>query len=203
VYSSIDHDGRYASGNQPLVAEWNLARLAEALLPLFADDEDRAIAIARDALGTFRGRYDDAWSAGMHAKLGVAGPAPVDELLVLLRDNHVDHTSFYRHLGAAARGDTEPVRGLFLDLAAIDDWLARWRAAGPDADAMARVNPVYVPRNHLVEEALTAATAGDLEPVERLLAVVTAPYDQRPGLESYATPAPEDFATMYQTFCGT
>ncbi len=215
VYSSIDHGGRYAYGNQPRVAEWNLARLAEALLPLLADDQDQAIALATDALDAFRPRYDAAWSAGMRAKLGLpAGDTNdtgdtdhadtlVAELVALLHANHVDHTSFYRRLAAAARGDTEPARELFLDLAAIDDWLTRWRSLAPDADAMDRVNPLYIPRNHLVEEALTAATDGDHEPLEHLLAAVTAPYDQRPGLERYAAPAPVDFATTYQTFCGT
>ncbi|WP_367130185.1 YdiU family protein [Saccharothrix sp. HUAS TT1] len=208
-YSSIDHAGRYAYGNQPLVAEWNLARLAEALLPLFADDQEQAVAAAVDALGRFRPRYGDAWSAGMRAKLGLPGDSDdgtsplVDDLLTLMRDNHVDHTSCYRHLATAADGDTEPVRGLFLDLAGIDGWLARWRALEPDADAMRRVNPVYVPRNHLVEEALGAATEGDLGPFERLLDAVTAPYDERPGFERYAAPAPEDFGAAYQTFCGT
>ncbi|WP_123748615.1 protein adenylyltransferase SelO [Saccharothrix texasensis] len=206
AYSSIDHAGRYAYGNQPRVAEWNLARLAEALLPLFADDEERAVAAAVEALGTFRARYDDAWSTGMAAKLGLDHPAPaplVDDLLALLRDNRVDHTSFHRRLGAAADGDTEPARELFLDLAGIDAWLVRWRALGPDAAAMRRVNPAYVPRNHLVEEALTAATEGDPAPLERLLDAVTAPYDERPGLDRYAEPAPERFAAAYQTFCGT
>lgn len=211
VYSSIDEGGRYAYGNQPLVAEWNLARLAEALLPLFADDQERAVPVAVEALGAFRRRYDAAWSAGVRAKLGLSGAAAddavvaplVEELLVLLRDNHVDHTSFHRRLSAAARGDAEPARELFLDLAAIDAWLARWRDLGPDGDAMDRVNPAYIPRNHLVEEALTAATGGDLGPLERLLDAVTSPYDERPGLERYAAPAPADFAATYQTFCGT
>ncbi|GAB1513090.1 protein adenylyltransferase SelO [Actinophytocola sp. KF-1] len=209
VYSSIDRGGRYAYGNQPRVAEWNLARLAEALLPLFADDQDEAIALATGALDTVRPRYDAAWSAGMHAKLGLPGDHAdrdgtlVAELVTLLQDNHVDHTSFHRRLAGAARGDTEPARELFLDLAAIDDWLARWRSLGPDADAMDRVNPVHIPRNHLVEEALAAATAGDLGPLEQLLAAVTAPYDERPGRERYAAPAPVDFGATYQTFCGT
>ncbi|MDI5976134.1 protein adenylyltransferase SelO [Amycolatopsis magusensis] len=208
VYSSIDHGGRYAYGNQPVVAEWNLARLAEALLPLFADDQEQAIALAVETLGGFREQYEKAWSAGMYAKLGLSGDAAatlglVEELLTLLRENHVDHTSFYRRLGAAARGDAEPARELFLDLAAIDGWLARWRALGPDADVMDRVNPVYVPRNHLVEEALTAATEGDQGPLDQLLDVVSAPFDERPGRERYAAPAPKDFAAAYQTFCGT
>ena len=206
VYSSIDHAGRYAYGNQPRVAEWNLARLAEALLPLLADDEERAIAQAVDALGTFRARYNETWSTGMAAKLGLTGPAPaplVDDLLTLMHANHVDHTAFHRRLAAAADGDTEPARGLFLDLAGIDAWLTRWQALGPDGDAMRRVNPVYVPRNHLVEEALTAATEGDLGPFRQLLDAVTNPYEERPGLDRYAEPAPEDFAAAYRTFCGT
>jgi uncharacterized protein YdiU (UPF0061 family) len=210
VYSSIDRTGRYAYGNQPLIAEWNLARLAEALLPLLADDQERAVALAVESLGGFRPAYSAAWSAGMRAKLGLpphldddATAALVDDLLVLLRQDHVDHTSFYRALGRAARGDAAPARNLFLDLAAFDGWGERWRALGPDADAMDRVNPVVIPRNHLVEEALAAATAGDLAPLSELLGAVTAPYDERPGLERYAAPAPEDFATAYRTFCGT
>jgi uncharacterized protein YdiU (UPF0061 family) len=209
VYSSIDHGGRYAYGNQPVVAEWNLARLAEALLPLIDDDGEQAIELAVAALQTFRPQYDAAWSAGMRAKIGlppglddgVAAPL-TEELLGLLQKNHVDHTSFFRKLGAAARGDAEPTRLLFLDLPAYDGWLERWRALGPDADAMDRVNPVYIPRNHLVEEALAAATEGDLDPLARLLDVVAAPYDERPGLERYAEPAPQDFGA-YRTFCGT
>ena len=209
VYSSIDEGGRYAYGNQPLVAEWNLARLAEALLPLFDEDSERAVALAVEALGTFRPQYGAAFTEGMRRKLGlpdgldesVLSPL-VDELLGLLRAGHVDLTSFFRALGTAARGDAEPARLLFLDLAGIDGWLERWRAAGPDAAAMDRVNPVYVPRNHLVEEALDAATDGDLQPLHRLLEAVTRPFDERPGLERYAAPAPEDFG-KYRTFCGT
>ena len=113
-----------------------------------------------------------------------------------LQRDRVDYTSFFRRLSSAARGEGESD-------AASDDWVARWRALGPDADAMDRVNPVYVPRNHLVEEALAAASAGDLEPLERLLAAVTSPYEQRPGFDRYAEPAPEEFGGCYQTFCGT
>jgi uncharacterized protein YdiU (UPF0061 family) len=209
VYSSIDTGGRYAYGNQPVVAEWNLARLAEALLPLFHHDQEQAVALAVESLGAFRRQYGAAWSAGMRAKVGLpdglddAVTSPlVDELLTLLQKNHVDHTSFFRDLGAAARGDAEPTRGLFLDLAAFDAWAQRWRALGPDADVMDRANPVYIPRNHLVEEALAAATGGVLDPLERLLDAVATPYDERPGLERYATPAPQDFGA-YRTFCGT
>jgi uncharacterized protein YdiU (UPF0061 family) len=209
VFSSIDETGRYAYGNQPVVAEWNLARLAEALLPLIHDDQDQAVAIAVESLGTFRPHYSAAWATGMRAKLGLPDgldeaveKALVDELFPLLQESRVDLTSFFRALGAAARGDAEPARGHFLDLAAFDAWAERWRALGPDGDAMDRVNPVYIPRNHLVEAALTAATGGDLGPLERLMEAVGAPYDARPGLEEYAAPAPESFGD-YRTFCGT
>ncbi|MEU8234196.1 protein adenylyltransferase SelO [Actinoplanes sp. NPDC048967] len=209
VYSSIDHGGRYAYGNQPAVAEWNLARLAEALLPLLHDDQEQAVALAVESLGSFRPAYNVAWSAGLRAKLGLPDGVDatvvstlIDDLLALLHADHVDFTAFFRTLAGAARGDAEPVRRLFIDLAAVDAWVARWRALGPDADAMRRVNPAYIPRNHLVEEALAAATDGDLDPLERLVTAVSEPYDERPGFERYATPAPQDFGA-YQTFCGT
>ena len=210
VYSSIDTGGRYAYGNQPAITEWNLARLAEALLPLVDEEQDRAIELVLEALRGFRTAYDEAWSSGMRAKLGLpAGVADavadalVAELVGLLRESHPDHTSFFRHLGAAAAGDAEPVRGVVLDLPRLDAWLEQWRGLEPDATSMSRVNPVYVPRNHLVEEALEAATEGDLAPVTALLDVVRSPYDERPGLERYAAPGPADFAATFQTFCGT
>jgi serine/tyrosine/threonine adenylyltransferase len=201
VFSSIDHWGRYAYGNQPAIAGWNLARFAEALLPLIADNVEEGIALAENSFAAFRDEYDTAWTSGMRAKLGL--PVDVDagvitplveELLPLLKESRVDYTSFFRQLSRAARGDTGP--------AGFDDWMSRWRALGPDAETMDRANPMYIPRNHLVEEALTAATAGDLNPLRQLLVAVTAPYDERPCLERHASPAPEDFGP-YQTFCGT
>jgi len=209
VYSSIDHAGRYAYANQPIVAQWNLARFAETLLPLISDDQQRAVEIAVASLGTFTATYDAAWTSGMRAKLGVAADVDdatvtslTNDLLTQLAQSRVDYTSFFRHLAAAARGDAEPARGLFVDLAGFDAWLTRWRALAPDADAMDRVNPVYIPRNHLVEEALAAATSGDVDPLHRLLEAIASPFDERPDLERYATPAPDDFGP-YQTFCGT
>ena len=208
VYSSIDETGRYAYANQPLIAEWNLTRLAEALLPLFDDDEERAVEKAQESLGAFRQQYSAAWMAGMKAKLGLDGAADeeisplIDELLGLLREGRVDYTSFFRRLGGAARGNSVPARILFPEPDAFDSWVKRWKALGPDADGMDRVNPAYVPRNHLVEEALAAATGGDLEPLGRLLEAVTDPFKERPGVERYAAAAPESFGP-YRTFCGT
>ncbi|MGX6600717.1 protein adenylyltransferase SelO [Micromonosporaceae bacterium Da 78-11] len=201
VYSSIDHGGRYAYGNQPAVAEWNLARLAEALLPLIDDEQARAVALAVESLGGFRRHYDAARSAGLRAKLGLpdtvddAVVTPLaDKLLALIEAERVDYPSFFRTLAGVARGDAAP--------AAFDGWAARWLALGPDAAAMDRVNPVYLPRNHLVEEALTAATDGDVALLDRLVDAVSAPFDERPGFERYAGAAPPEFGD-YRTFCGT
>lgn len=213
VYSSIDVGGRYAYANQPVMAEWNLARLAEAMLPLINEDQEQAVAPAVEALGAFRRQYSDAWFTGMKKKLGLKeSPAGspeaeeaselVDGVIAILKDGPVDYTRFFRSLGQAARGNHRPVRGMVLDLAAFDAWAARWQALQPDAGLMDRVNPAYIPRNHLVEEAIAAATDGDLDPFNRLVDVVRAPYEERPGLERYAEGAPEDFGS-YQTFCGT
>lgn len=209
VYSSIDEGGRYAYGNQPLVAQWNLARLAESLLPLFHEDQGQAVALAQESLGDFHTRYSAAWLAGMKTKLGLAG-GPDDEsttsltgeLFTLLQEGRVDYTSFFRHLGTAARGDTGSARSMFPSPAAFEAWAERWLALEPDAELMDRRNPVYIPRNHLVEEALAAAVDGDREPLSRLLAVLAAPFQQRPGLERFAAAAPEGFG-RYRTFCGT
>jgi uncharacterized protein YdiU (UPF0061 family) len=209
VFSSIDSWGRYAYGNQPSIAGWNLARFAETLLPLIDSDQDRAVEIAQQSLTGFGAQLQSALATGMRAKLGLAGDVAeevatplMNDGLALLAESHVDFTSFFRNLGRAARGDAEPARGMFMNLAGFDEWLARWQALNPDPATMDRVNPIYIPRNHLVEEALEAATGGDLEPLTQLLDAVSSPYDERPGLRRYAEPAPEDFG-KYRTFCGT
>ena len=216
VFSSIDHGGRYAYGNQPHIAQWNLARLAEALLPLIDDDTDTAIAAATGALQTFPGRFHRYWSAGMHAKLGLTEAdeltgALIDDLLTLLHEQAVDYTSTFRGLSAWLRGDAARARSLFNAPAAFDAWGRRWReqlaheASEPHrtASAMDCVNPIYIPRNHHVEHALAAATAGDLEPFQRLLHVLARPFDEQAGLETYAAAAPPGWDSSYRTFCGT
>src|SRR4051812_45230861 len=200
VFSSIDHAGRYAYGNQPPIAQWNLARLAEALLPLLHDDQPTAIAMATEVLQSFTERYRGHWAAGMRAKLGLSegADALIDDLLTLLGAQRVDFTSGLRSLSSVLRGDAAPARSLYADPAAFDAWAERWQAAlaaqGRDpqeaAAAMDRVNPVYIPRNHRVEEALAAATAGDMAPFRRLVEVVTRPFDERPGLADLAGPPP-------------
>ena len=215
VFSSIDEGGRYAYGNQPRIALWNLARFAETLLGCIDPDEDTAVERATAVLATFAGRYEDCWRAGMHAKIGLGDRTPddgelVDDLLALLHAQRVDWTSFFRALSSAVRGDPAPVQERFADPEAFAPWAERWAAElarqGGDRQAMAaamdRVNPVYIPRNHMVEAALTAATDGDLDPFRRLVDVAARPFDERPGLEAYAAPAPEHFG-RYRTFCGT
>ncbi|MCF6389120.1 YdiU family protein [Mycobacterium sp. MBM] len=199
VFSSIDSWGRYAYGNQPAITGWNLARFAETLLPLIDEDPDAAIEVATATLGEFAPRYQQAWRAGMATKLGLAQDisgdpavaALIDELPALLQEHHADLTSFFR---ALARGDV-PLGFM--------GWVQRWRGHAPDTAAMAAANPVYIPRNHLVEEALTAATTGDMGPAGMLLDAIGDPFTERPGLQRYAQPASADFATGYRTFCGT
>jgi len=217
VFSSIDHGGRYAYGNQPRIAMWNLARLAEALLPLIDVRQDAAVDAATTVLQTFSPRYDALAGEGMRAKLGLpreaddtAAKALIDDLFSLLQEHAVDFTSVFRALAASLRGDTRAIPALVADGAVLDGWVGRWRDVvlaggrepGAVADAMDRVNPRYIPRNHKVEEALAAATAGDPGPYRRLLDVLARPFDERPGLEGYADPAPPSDAP-YRTFCGT
>ncbi len=203
VFSSIDHRGRYAYGNQPAVAQWNLARLGETLLPLIDEDVEAAAEAATAVLGEFADAYERHWAAGTAAKLGL--PAPdrelVAELWELLRTQRVDFTLFFRALSAGT------ARSLFGEPEPFDAWSARREALLPAdragmAAAMDRVNPVYIPRNHLVEEALTAATAGDLAPFLRMVEVVSRPYQERPGLDGFAGPGPVGGAP-YVTYCGT
>jgi uncharacterized protein YdiU (UPF0061 family) len=215
VFSSIDHEGRYAYGNQPSIAQWNLARLAETLLPLLDPVPETALAKATDVLDSFPDRYREHWVAGMHAKLGLADGAGeddalIDDLLGLLERHAIDFTTCFRALASAVRGDRAPARSLFAEPAAFDAWSQRWRdqlaLQGTDpattAAAMDRVNPLYIPRNHEVEEALAGASAGELDPLHRLLDALAQPFVQRPGLDRYAAPAPPSFGA-YRTFCGT
>jgi uncharacterized protein YdiU (UPF0061 family) len=229
VFSSIDQGGRYAYGNQPDIACWNLARFAEALLPLLSDDAEQAVAMATEALATFPAQYRRHLLRGWRAKLGLRRSEPQEDSadaqlaqdwLALLHAGRVDFTLGWRRLADAAAGDEAPLRALFAAPRAPDAWLARWRArcasedkitaaGSPMADtaraqAMRGVNPWVIPRNHRVEEALAAASDdGDLAPFERLLDALRQPYDEAQALGPYAEPAPPDVTERYRTFCGT
>jgi uncharacterized protein YdiU (UPF0061 family) len=221
VYSSIDVQGRYSYSNQPHAAHWNLARLAEALLPLLAQEtgsDDAALASAHEALAGFGTEFEAARLAGLRRKLGLTtereGDAALAEhLLERMATNRADFTLTFRRLCDAAAGPEgdEAVRVLFAEAAAYDAWAAGWRprleeesVAGPARAAMMRrASPAFIPRNHLVEVVLKAATErADFNPFEELLEVVSRPWEDRPDLERYSTPArPEECVSA--TFCGT
>jgi serine/tyrosine/threonine adenylyltransferase len=203
MFSSIDHGGRYAHGNQPAIMQWNLARLAETLLPLIDENDEAAVEAATDVLNGFAGAYERHWAQGMAAKLGLAEPDQelVEDLLELMRVQQVDFTRFFRALSAGT------ARALFSEAEPFDAWAARREALLPAdraamAAAMDRVNPVYIPRNHRVEAALAQAALGEMGPFHRLLDVVSRPFEERPGLENYADPAPPGCAP-HVTYCGT
>ena len=218
VFSSIDEHGRYAYANQPPIALWNLSRLAEALLPLLAEDETAAIAEAQAVLGGFAARFEAAYQNGLRAKLGLTTAREGDaalagDLLIAMAENQADFTLTFRRLADAARGPDadEPVRGLFVDPTAFDGWAARWRerlALEPqDAEArraaMRAVNPAFIARNHRVEAMIEAAVERqDFGPFEELLAVLARPYEDQPDFARYAQ-APEGGNPGYRTFCGT
>ena len=227
VFSSIDAKGRYAYGNQPAVAQWNIARLAEALLPLMVVDEgeeaaNEAIEAATEVIRAFPALFQAFLLRGQRDKLGLgdgraadaeADTALAKDWLALLQTQHVDFTLGWRRLADVAAGDEAPLRALFADPQALDGWLARWRercaseggmAAEERAARMRRVNPWIIPRNHRVEEALEAASEhDDLGPFERLLDALRAPYEEKPEHAMYAQPAPAAVTACYQTFCGT
>ncbi len=206
VFSSIDQQGRYAYRNQPGIILWNIARLAEALLPLIDADETRAIARATEVIEDGRARYRDAWLDVFAQKLALPRPdaALIEEMHALWTGQEVDFTSFFRALPAALDDRPEVLRGLFRAPGpALEAWLARYRAACPDVAALPQRNPAYIPRNHLVEDALAAASdRGDMRPFHRLLDRVQAPYTEVAGAERYAQPPARDAAPVV-TFCGT
>jgi uncharacterized protein YdiU (UPF0061 family) len=214
VYSSIDRHGRYAYANQPRIAVWNLARLAEALLPLLADDVNAAVELGESALGAFSARFEAAYADGMRRKLGLSQSTDDDmelarDLLARMADNGADFTLTFRRLSDADVGTA--ARELFADPHTFDDWRKRWRTrlaaenvAPHERQAMMqRANPAYIPRNHLVEEAIAAAEGrGDFGPFEALMTVLSTPFDDQPGFERYAQP-PQPHQIVRQTFCGT
>jgi uncharacterized protein YdiU (UPF0061 family) len=218
VYSSIDSQGRYAYGNQPRIALWNLTRLAETLLPLLADDKDAAIKQAEAALDGFADRFQADYEAGLRRKLGLRDAQPDDvalaqDLLKRMAENEADFTLTFRLLCDAAAGpDADAaLRARFADPTAFDDWAVAWRhrlaaeggASSARRAAMQAVNPAVIPRNHLVEEAIVAAEdAADYAPFERLLAALATPFEDQPPGSRYAEPARPD-QRVHQTFCGT
>ncbi len=218
VFSSIDAMGRYAYGRQPRIAQWNLTRFAETLLPLLAEDINAAVELAQAAIDAFVSIFETAYLTGLRGKLGLFRPDPGDlalaaDLLARMASNGADFTVTFRRLCDAVAGAEadNAARSLFSDPGAFDEWAARWRERltneGGDPvcrqAAMRRANPIFIPRNHLIEEAIAAAqNDGDFGPFERLLTVLPAPYEDQPGFERYADP-PRPDQIVRETFCGT
>ena len=217
VFSSIDRQGRYAYGNQPGIAQWNLARLVECLLPLISEKEEEALDLAKSALAAFTGHFGAAWRDGLLAKIGLASEEEEDDEVLIgdlfhrMAENRADFTLTFRRLADAAEGRDEGVRGLFADPAAFDGWAEAWRArlgrdprgAAERAAAMRAVNPAAIPRNHLVEEALAAASEReDMAPFEALLAEIRRPFEERAEGDRCTLP-PQESERVRATFCGT
>ena len=227
VYSSIDRDGRYAYNNQASIGLWNLSRLAETLLPLFADDIDVAVDMAKAILQKYIVRYDEAWLANMRAKCGLsartdintdinvdADKALIESLLDIMAENQADFTLTFYHLSQldAVPGDKDAgMRNLFNKPDAIDPWLVQWRQrlsfeAMNDSKrqlSMQSVNPVYIPRNHQIEAVIRAAEDhNDFAPFYALHELLQSPFQYQPGKESYMLP-PEPEQVVHKTFCGT
>ena len=219
VFSSIDQQGRYAYKNQPPIAQWNLTRFAETLLPLIdEEDPERAVPKVEAILNEFMPYYEKLWLAGAQTKLGLENPrvdvdgdkSLVKDWLDLLETHSVDYTLAWRRLADAADGNPESLEALFSSREILADWLTRWhqridaQPASETATKMRSVNPIYIPRNHLVEEALDAASDdANLQPFEQLLGVLTNPFEERAEFARYAQPAPAEFMADYATFCGT
>jgi uncharacterized protein YdiU (UPF0061 family) len=217
-FSSIDHGGRYAFANQPRIALWNLVRFAEALLPLLHEDEAEAARVATARLERFPAIFETAHARVLRAKFGLASEKEDDlpltaDLLGRLAANEVDFTLFFRRLCASAANvaaDGE-VAALFADASAFHEWAAVWRrrlaeedsAPTERADAMRRVNPAFIPRNHRIEQLIAAAVdRADFEPFETLLRVLERPFDEQPEF-AYLGEAPRPEERVRATFCGT
>ena len=223
VFSSIDRNGRYAYANQPTIAIWNLARLADTMLPLInAEDSELAVDQAMSVLKTFMPTFEQYWYKGAQRKLGLVDAANVgdvseaerklvDDWIELLTENNVDYTLAWRRLADVAEGNSNELRSIFgSETTKLDAWLERWSSSYSGAESsdvaseIRAANPLYIPRNHLVEEALAAASDnGDLSLFETLLEVVQHPFEEQPQWSRYALPAPEEFTRCYKTFCGT
>lgn len=209
VFSSVDQLGRYSYGNQPAIVIWNLARLAEALLPLIDSDEKRAIRRATDVVGRLQERYRQAWLDVFAKKLGLGVPdaTVIDEMHQIWVGESVDFISFFRALPEAIDGNPQSLRALFQNPEKVGPWLARYLGCIEDpTDAIAQIraaNPIYIPRNHLVEEALHAASfKDDMAPFHALLERVRRPFEPAENAADFARPAPED-APEIVTYCGT
>lgn len=209
VFSSIDRGARYAWGNQPNIGQWNMTRFAETLLPLMAESRDAAIELAEGALEKFAGMFQAAYLETFRAKLGLAEEMEgafefVQESLAVMAKGRVDFTLFFRHLtGVAAGEDAVDLLDLFEKRELGEEWLVKWReVAKPEVEKMRGMNPVLIPRNHRVEEAIREGYAGNFAVFHRLVEAWGEPYAEKAGNEDLEVPPTEE-EKVRETFCGT
>ncbi|MFX4286623.1 protein adenylyltransferase SelO [Janibacter sp. G349] len=215
-FSSVDTGGRYRYSAQPTMALWGLARLAECLIPLADGEADDLVTQAQERLEAFTPAYEQHALDNFRIKLGlirvVAGDDElVEDLLRIAADESLDFTGLFRDLARLLRDEPTPTLDRVQDLPRWQAWQDRWltrlhgegKAPADSAEIMDETNPVHIPRNHLVEEALAAAHAGNLAPFEQLLEALRSPFVEREGWERYAEPADPDFTRGYITYCGT
>jgi uncharacterized protein YdiU (UPF0061 family) len=211
VFSSIDLQGRYAYRNQPNIGLWNLARLAETLIPLVDDNQEQALQLVEASLRNFPSLYQADWLQGIRLKLGIANEEPEDERLIadllgLMKEYQADYTNTFVDLTLDRTQSSD-----LYESDAFKDWLTRWKARLERQEQtdqgikqlMKQANPVVIPRNHQVEKVLQAANEeDDFKPLQQLLAVLQSPYDYNSLSQEYMTP-PEPSSSPYKTYCGT
>ena len=218
VFSSIDQNGRYSFSNQPAIAQWNLARFAETLLPLFGAEQEQSIALATESINAYTSKFEQEWLKAMRSKVGLLQAQPEDAdlinaLLDVMHRTQADFTVTFRGLADYLERDRSGlgVEEALRDHADFRGWLRRWEQRGAQEsassavrlDTMRRANPRYIPRNHRIEEVIEAATAEeDFSPFEALLAVIVRPFDEQPGATAFAAP-PRPDQRVLETFCGT
>ena len=208
VFSSIDKLGRYAYCNQPIITKWNLSRFAECLIPLIDGDQDKAIKLATEVIDTFEKKYEEKWLGMMRSKIGLADEDEKDKFLILdlltwMHQNKVDYTNTFCHLM-----NFQTQNDIVYENNEFSDWKKRWQerlsqnsSSEKYINLMRSVNPIVIPRNHIVEDALKKANQGNFEPINNFLKILSSPYTDQKHITEYQIPSQSD--ENYQTFCGT
>jgi len=216
VFSSIDTNGRYAFGNQPKILKWNLARFAQALLPLINQDDKKAVPLAQEIINAFDEKWRESYYAMMSGKIGIedkqlSDNILVDELTELMTVNRLDYTNTFTALSNELKANEIPGQNAIADMPFMQNWLSKWRQRIAENQQgnetalklMKSHNPVFIARNHRVEDALDKAIDGDFSVFDAMLKMLQKPYEYQPDFQEFLYPPDVDFEHQYQTFCGT
>ena len=210
VYSSIDRNGRYAFGNQPAVLKWNMSRFAEALLPIIHSNKEESLKLAQSVIDDFDALWEMVYYQTMLKKIGIdsndkALYSLVDDLLEIMKSNKLDYTNTFISLSESIASNISMSTDTWLN-----EWHKRWKSIIDDTSSPQKAiqlmkvkNPLVIPRNHTVENVLEKAEQGNLNPFQKLLEMLSSPYEQQKGMEEYSKPPSQDFEAHYNTFCGT